>query len=211
LLAGQGDQESSVLAVGQKKGPIIVPASLILVRRSLIAICTLAATRSRGESATTPPEFWMDDGVWRPQQQPAPQTPEPAPQTGYGRTVKLGRSLGGFLNEHWVRFQNLAAEGVHVEITSDCMSACTLVMTHMPVQLLCFGPGARLGFHKAQERNGSPSISATKMMVASYPLDLREWIESKGGIAAMPEGNQFWILTAPQLWRMGYSKCPRAE
>jgi hypothetical protein len=124
LLAGQGDQESSVLAVGQKKGPIIVPASLILVRRSLIAICTLAATRSRGESATTPPEFWMDDGVWRPQQQPAPQTPDPAPQTGYGRTVKLGRSLGGFLNEHWVRFQNLAAEGVHVEITSDCMSAC---------------------------------------------------------------------------------------
>jgi hypothetical protein len=53
----------------------------------------------------------------------------------------------GSIREHWMRFANLAAEGAYVQITSDCLSACTLVMTHLSTQQLCFTTNARLGFH----------------------------------------------------------------
>jgi hypothetical protein len=33
-----------------------------------------------------------------------------------------------------------------------------------------------------------------------------EWIAQRGGIWGMPL-NGYWILTAPELWKMGYRRC----
>jgi hypothetical protein len=140
--------------------------------------------------------------------QPEPQlivhTPEPKSPS---RILRLGHEPGGRVYEHWLRFANLAADGVYIEITADCFSACTLLMTHLPSERLCFTPSARLGFHKARNSmTNEPAWDTTTTMVQSYPPNIREWIAQRGGIWGMPL-NGYWILTAPELWKMGYRRC----
>jgi hypothetical protein len=43
-------------------------------------------------------------------------------------------------------------------------------------------------------------------MIDSYPADIRDWLEAKGGFNSMPVWH-FWILPAEELWEMGYRKC----
>jgi len=51
-----------------------------------------------------------------------------------------------------------------------------------------------------------PAPDSGKWMVDSYPADIRAWIDAKGGYAKLPM-NGYWVLTAPDLWKMGYRKC----
>lgn len=44
-------------------------------------------------------------------------------------------------------------------------------------------------------------------MIDSYPADIRDWIEAKGGFDRMPIGKNLWTLPASELWKMGYRKC----
>jgi hypothetical protein len=110
----------------------------------------------------------------------------------------------------------LAAQlGDEVEIRGSCSSACTLVVSRIPRERLCFDHNGSLLFHQARNRlsppgqtpvEWEPDDKATKWMVNSYPDDIRAWIDSKGGIPNLPyEG--FWVLSAPDLWKMGYRKC----
>jgi hypothetical protein len=110
----------------------------------------------------------------------------------------------------------LAAQlGDEVEIRGSCSSACTLVVSRVPRERLCFDRNGSLSFHQARNRvsppgqtpaEWEPDDKATKWMFDSYPEDIRAWIDSKGGIALLPyEG--FLVLLAPELWKMGYRKC----
>ena len=62
-------------------------------------------------------------------------------------------------------------------------------------------------FHAARELGKSePSLEGTKWMVDRYPQDIRAWIERRGGPEKMTI-EEFWTLTAEELWFMGYRHC----
>jgi hypothetical protein len=89
-----------------------------------------------------------------------------------------------------------------------CQSACTLVMSNVPRERICFSATGYLNFHWASVADGKiASREYTQWMIESYPADIRAWIEAKGGINKMPVW-WMWKLTAPELWKMGYRKCP---
>jgi hypothetical protein len=118
---------------------------------------------------------------------------------------------GGLIQKHWERFIRMAQRNEKVELRGPCYSACTLVVSAVKRHNICFGPNAALHFHQAS-RGGSgpdadqPVYETTAKMVASYPSDIRAWIERKGGAARMPH-ESFWSLSAAELWAMGYQRC----
>jgi hypothetical protein len=48
--------------------------------------------------------------------------------------------------------------------------------------------------------------ATTRWMINQYPLEIRNWINARGGVTKMTVEN-YWTLTAKELWKMGYSKC----
>src|SRR5262252_5553935 len=124
--------------------------------------------------------------------------------------VTLRYEPGGVINTHRARFQEIAQRGDQVEILGLCQSACTLVLGYVPLDRICFGPEARLNFHKASNADGTVSVEYTIMMVSKMPLDIQTWIEKRGGFLQMPHSstctlakdNCFWTLTARELWKM---------
>jgi hypothetical protein len=106
----------------------------------------------------------------------------------------------------------MAAQSGEVQVRGPCMSACTLVLSYISKNRLCFDDKAVLGFHKVRYQftlaNG-PDIAAestTTEVVESYPEDIRAWIDSQGGQKRMPMDG-YWYLWAKNLWAMGYRKC----
>jgi hypothetical protein len=124
-----------------------------------------------------------------------------------GETVKLTFEPGGSVAVHEGRFREIAVRNSKVEVINDCASACTLVVSHIKKENLCFGPNASLKFHQARHAHtGQLSPDTTERMYRSYPDDIRAWIDRKGGPSKIPHTG--WLyLDAPELWKMGYAKC----
>jgi hypothetical protein len=121
--------------------------------------------------------------------------------------VVLFNEAGGYINEHRRRFGRWADQNNPVEVLGDCASACTLVVAEIKKENLCFGPEASLKFHQATNNLGQLAPLATEEMYNSYPADIRAWIDRKGGWQKIPISG--WLyLDAPELWKMGYRKCP---
>ena len=113
---------------------------------------------------------------------------------------------GGRIDWHRMRFATYNASGDDIEIRGMCHSACTLVMSMIPANRICFSASGYLSFHKASNADGTPSWDHTIGMVKSYPTGIQKWIEEQGGVEKMPHKGQ-WVLAAPDLWKMGYRKC----
>ena len=147
-------------------------------------------------------------------------SPRPNPLRAFGRAVERPKTVlyseqGGSVAEHWQRWLKLAGSGNEVEIRGACVSACTLIMAHIPSDRLCFGENASLQFHPSRDpKTGEPDVSnalgSTQWMINQYPQDIRLWIKNKGGWEKMALG-QMWTLDASELWRMGYRKCEPDE
>jgi hypothetical protein len=115
--------------------------------------------------------------------------------------------IGGVIAEYSAHWQDLAATGDEVDILGPCLSACTLVVGYIPKDRLCFGENASLQFHAAWEREtGQMSLWATKWMISKYPDDIRRWLALRGPPENMAI-QQWWILPASELWKMGYKRC----
>jgi hypothetical protein len=78
----------------------------------------------------------------------------------------------------------------------------------IPKSRLCFADDALLAFHWARHRSwdGPPDRAGTQWVIDHYPADIREWINSMGGIDKMPQTG-WWVLPASTLWDMGYRRC----
>ena len=118
---------------------------------------------------------------------------------------------GGVIKEHVERWRELARSGADVEILGPCYSACTLIVTYVPKERLCFGAFATLQFHLAWNREtGKPSLDATQWMLKQYPREIYDWIMERGGVASMTIPT-FKELRAPALWSWGYRQCKRDQ
>src|SRR5262249_19361041 len=136
--------------------------------------------------------------------------PPPEPPKAKQKAV-LYSEPGGNIRTHLERFKMLKASGDDVEIRGKCLSACTLIMTLIPRERLCFGETAWLGFHQAMLSNGAVSketTETTELIFDSYPPDIRRWLYERGGTKKMPDSSiGFWARSASELWKMGYRKC----
>jgi hypothetical protein len=124
--------------------------------------------------------------------------------------VVLRDENGGRIEDHRIRFAGYR-DATKVEVRGRCLSACTLVTAYVPKERLCFAPGAFLAFHSAWNKTptNSPKASLTEsvLMYISYPEPIRHWIDDRGGPTKLTV-EDWWILDAPALWRMGYPRCP---
>jgi hypothetical protein len=102
------------------------------------------------------------------------------------------------------------------------MSACTLVVNYIPKERLCFDANAQLAFHMlrsgatADWKPGDPwkelplNLEATKQIVDSFPEDIRNWINERGGYSKLPT-ETYLTMRASELWKMGYRRCAKSQ
>jgi hypothetical protein len=110
-------------------------------------------------------------------------------------TVDVRDEHGGLLSSYQQQWEKLAAQGAHVRIVGPCVSACTVVVGHIPRENICVTPDAALGFHWATVQ------FATAELWNTYPSDIRAWITEHGGLS-----EQLIWLQAPEIYRY-FSKC----
>ena len=107
--------------------------------------------------------------------------PQPNPLRAFARIPPRIKTVlydeqGGMIAEHWQRWLKLAGSGDDVEIRGACVSACTLIMAHIPNDRLCFGENASLQFHPSRDpKTGEPDMSnaigSTRWMINPHSPD----------------------------------------
>ena len=80
------------------------------------------------------------------------------------------------------------------------------MLSFIPKDRLRFGERSFLAFHMVRKAN-VPNVEETRLMINSYPDDVRDWINAKGGHSLMPGLKSYWRLGAKELWKMGHAKC----
>jgi hypothetical protein len=70
-----------------------------------------------------------------------------------------------------------------IRIVGRCESACT---EYLGARDVCVSPNARFMFHAAHNLDGSRNEQGVRIMLASYPPSLREWLYARGGLTAEP-------------------------
>jgi hypothetical protein len=104
--------------------------------------------------------------------------------------VRILASPGGEAGAYLRLFEGLNRSGERVVIDGPCFSACTLVLSAIPLDRVCATRRAVLGFHAPQlvdqagRRFAAPD--ATRLVAASYPPEIRGWIAQHGGLTAKP-------------------------
>jgi hypothetical protein len=100
--------------------------------------------------------------------------------------VRILSSPGGQIGQYLTLFAMVRQSGERVVIDGPCLSACTLVVAVVPTNRICVTRKAILGFHAAwnPDRRGRPitNAAATRLMLASYPTPVRNWIVRRGGL-----------------------------
>jgi hypothetical protein len=115
--------------------------------------------------------------------------------TAKAQTVDITDEHGGLLVLYQQRWEKLAAQGVHVRVVGPCVSACTVLIGYIPRDNICVMPNAAFGFHWATVQ------FATAELWKTYPLDIRGWINTHGGLT-----EQLIWLQAPDIYQY-FNKC----
>jgi hypothetical protein len=100
--------------------------------------------------------------------------------------VRITNDRGGRIGSYVVKYQRLASAGETVIIDGLCASACTIVLSELPHDKICVTSRATLGFHAAWNYgpNGRTFTDqeATMLLYSAYPMPVRRWIASRGGL-----------------------------
>src|SRR5262245_65893375 len=72
--------------------------------------------------------------------------------------VLIRNDGGGDIPQYIAKYLYLQMSGERVIIDGDCLSACTLALGLLAPDRRCFTNKARLGFHAAYTKSGSPRI-----------------------------------------------------
>ena len=105
--------------------------------------------------------------------------------------VRILASPGGEVGSYLTLFEAVRRSGQRVVIDGPCLSACTLVLSTIPRERICVTSRAVLGFHAPRwiDRRGrqyAASESTTRVVAATYPAEVRAWIERHGGLKSKP-------------------------
>src|SRR5690349_1252002 len=120
-------------------------------------------------------------------------------------TVRISGDVGGQIGPYLDRLAALRNAGERIVIDGPCLSACTLVLGVIPRNRICVTARAQLGFHAAWHpgENGRPVFSrgGTKLLMDTYPPQVKRWIASRGGLS-----QQMMYLRGHELTSM-YPTC----
>jgi hypothetical protein len=104
--------------------------------------------------------------------------------------LRIVSSAGGEVSSYLQLFASIRQSGERVIIDGPCLSACTLVLSMVPEDRICVTRRALLGFHAARRVDEQGQIYAapgeTRVLAATYPERVRNWIERKGGLTEKP-------------------------
>jgi hypothetical protein len=100
--------------------------------------------------------------------------------------VRIVDDPGGRIGTYVERYEGMRISGERVIIDGYCASACTIVLGTIPHDRICMTSRARLGFHAAWDpgSNGRKMTNpeATHSLYSMYPLEVRHWIDQRGGL-----------------------------
>jgi len=100
--------------------------------------------------------------------------------------VRIGEDVGGRIGTYVDKYQGVRSSGEMVIIDGFCASACTIVLGTVPHEKICVTSRARLGFHAAWDPGSSgrkiTNAEATRTLYLMYPLEVRHWIDQRGGL-----------------------------
>jgi len=100
--------------------------------------------------------------------------------------VRIAQDSGGRIDTYVGKYQGLRSSGEMVIIDGFCASACTIVLGTVPHDRICVTSRARLGFHAAWDPGSSgrkiTNLEATQMLYLMYPMEVRRWIDQRGGL-----------------------------
>ena len=106
---------------------------------------------------------------------------------------RIAHDNGGQIGSYLHKFTQVRNSGERVVIDGSCLSACTLALAVIPRDRICVTPNAVLGFHAAwtADRCGHTvaSASGTRLLMESYPPQIRSWIARQGGL----NGNTIYL------------------
>jgi hypothetical protein len=108
--------------------------------------------------------------------------------TAVADEVRILGSPGGEVGPFLDMFGRLRESGDRVVIDGPCLSACTLVLSVVPINRICVTKRAVLGFHAARSIDQRGRLyaepEATELMLDSYPTPVRGWILRRGGLTS---------------------------
>jgi hypothetical protein len=110
--------------------------------------------------------------------------------------VDIKNCFGGSPVKYGFQYRNQAATGEMARVVGHAQSSCTMFFGYFSKDKICVGPGAKLGFHQGV------TVGVTGMMLATYPAEIRAWIDARGGL----KDTWHWMY-AKDLWAMGYKRC----
>src|SRR5262245_31553664 len=104
--------------------------------------------------------------------------------------LRIVSSSGGEVGSYLQLFATIRQSGERVIIDGPCLSACTLVLSMIPEDRICVTRRALLGFHAARRLDDRGQLYAapgeTRILAATYPTPVRNWIERNGGLTEKP-------------------------
>jgi hypothetical protein len=102
--------------------------------------------------------------------------------------IRILASPGGQVGPFLDLFDKVRATGERVVIDGPCLSACTLVLSIVPIERICVTRRAVLGFHAARsiDRRGRSYAEpeASDLVLRTYPEPVRDWIDRHGGLTS---------------------------
>ena len=102
--------------------------------------------------------------------------------------VRILGSPGGRVGPFLDLFEEVRESGERVVIDGPCLSACTLVLSMVPGERICVTRRAVLGFHAARsvDLRGRTFAEpeASDLVLRAYPVAVRDWIRSRGGLTS---------------------------
>ena len=102
------------------------------------------------------------------------------------RRCGLWRDVGGRIGTYVDKYQGVRSSGEMVIIDGFCASACTIVLGTVPHEKICVTSRARLGFHAAWDFGSHgrkmTNPEATQTLYSIYPVEVRRWIDQRGGL-----------------------------
>jgi len=100
--------------------------------------------------------------------------------------VRIAQDGGGRIDTYVGKYQGLRSSGEMVIIDGLCASACTIVLGTVPHDKICVTSRARFGFHAAWDPGSTgrqiTNPAATQTLYMMYPIEVRRWIDQRGGL-----------------------------
>ena len=93
------------------------------------------------------------------------------------RPISDEESEGGDSTVFLAKAKRYTESGVGIKILGPCISACVDMIANMPIDHVCIGPNAALGFHysTSDEAGLRPNYYETEKLVESYPRPLQDF------------------------------------